>query len=193
MLSSKKKYLLFYYICALVKIIVKVNLLMIKALDPKFNSLYKSRENHKVDKKNSNSASFGSGMNVLTVALQACEQHPMLGVTAIDATTCIVPRAAVDFNTNAHAGLETFRRESSGLFVNCLLPSFFVYGIANVLKPFLSAAICAAVAFLISLITSQKIVTIIAIVVAIFVYIVMIFLTKTFTKREILSIFNAKK
>ena len=77
---------------------------------------------------------FGMGGALLTAGLQACEQHPMIGISVIDATTCIIPRAAVDFHTNAHAGLETLRRESSGLLVNCLLPSYFVMGVAGFLK-----------------------------------------------------------
>ncbi len=77
---------------------------------------------------------FGGVGSLLTAGLQACEQHPMIGVSLIDAATCIIPRAAVDFNTNAHAGLETLRRESSGLLVNCLLPSYFVMGVAGFLN-----------------------------------------------------------
>lgn len=77
---------------------------------------------------------FGGVGSLLTAGLQACEQHPMIGVSVIDAATCIIPRAAVDFNTNAHAGLETLRRESSGLLVNCLLPSYFVMGVAGFLN-----------------------------------------------------------
>ena len=59
------------------------------------------------NQKTSKDTSFSGLGSVLTASLQACEQHPMIGVSVIDAATCIVPRAAVDFNTNAHAGLET--------------------------------------------------------------------------------------
>ncbi|MBQ2872088.1 hypothetical protein IJE86_10325 [bacterium] len=86
------------------------------------------------NQKTSKDTSFSGLGSVLTASLQACEQHPMIGVSVIDAATCIVPRAAVDFNTNAHAGLETLRRESSGLLVNCLLPSYIVMGTASLLK-----------------------------------------------------------
>ena len=92
------------------------------------NSLLKNNQNK------SKAQNFGGVGSLLTAGLQACEQHPMIGVSVIDAATCIVPRAAVDFNTNAHAGLETLRRESSGLFVNCLLPSYFVMGVAGFLN-----------------------------------------------------------
>ena len=92
------------------------------------NSLFKNNQNK------SKAQTFGGVGSLLTVGLQACEQHPMIGVSVIDAATCIVPRAAVDFNTNAHAGLETLRRESSGLLVNCLLPSYFVMGVAGFLN-----------------------------------------------------------
>ena len=86
------------------------------------------------NQKPSKDTSFSGFGSVLTASLQACEQHPMIGVSVIDAATCIVPRAAVDFNTNAHAGLETLRRESSGLLVNCLLPSYIVMGVGGFLN-----------------------------------------------------------
>lgn len=107
---------------------------MIQKLSVSTNSQISNNSLLKHNQKDSKAQNFGGVGSLLTVGLQACEQHPMIGVSVIDAATCIVPRAAVDFNTNAHAGLETLRRESSGLLVNCLLPSYFVMGVAGFLN-----------------------------------------------------------
>lgn len=117
---------------------LSVFILKIMNINLNINAQQNSRINtpffpNKAQKK-SKPISFGIGGQLLTLGLQACEQHPMIGVSVIDAATCIIPRAAVDFHTNMHAGLETLRRESSGLLVNCILPSYFVMGIAGFLK-----------------------------------------------------------
>lgn len=67
-------------------------------------------------------------------AIQQCEQNPMLNVTVLDLSTAILPRTYIESKTNAYAGFEAFRRESSGLIVNCLIPGFIVYGIAKLLE-----------------------------------------------------------
>lgn len=68
--------------------------------------------------------------------LQQCNTYPMVGVSVIDATTAIIPRTVVDAKTNGFAAAETFRRESSGLIVNCLIPGFFVMGAAKAFQAF---------------------------------------------------------
>ena len=71
----------------------------------------------------------------LIKTVQVFEQNPMANVSFLDVTTAIGPRAIYDtVNTNPYAGLETFRRESSGLFVNCLIPSFVVLGMAKLVQ-----------------------------------------------------------
>jgi len=107
---------------------------MIQKLDINTNRHYNNNPQLSRNPNASKDVHFSGLGSVLTAGLQACEQHPMIGVSVIDAATCIVPRAAVDFNTNTHAGLETLRRESSGLLVNCLLPSYFVMGVAGFLQ-----------------------------------------------------------
>ena len=68
-------------------------------------------------------------------AVQMCEKYPMLNVTALDLSTAIIPRTIIETKeSNAHAGFEAFRREGSGLFVNCLIPSFIVIGVAKLLQ-----------------------------------------------------------
>ena len=67
-------------------------------------------------------------------AVQMCEQNPMLNVTVLDVATAIGPRTIYESQTNAYAGFEAFRRESSGLIVNCLLPGAVVLGAAKLLQ-----------------------------------------------------------
>lgn len=83
-------------------------------------------------------------------AIQLCEKEPMVNVTALDLSTAIIPRSIVETvvvpeqkdengkkkkkQFNFFAGFEALRRESSGLIVNCILPSFIVMGAAKLLK-----------------------------------------------------------
>ena len=60
----------------------------------------------------------------------------IINVSIIDLATAILPRTWVDAKTNGFAAAETFRRESSGLIVNCLIPGFIVYGVAKMLELF---------------------------------------------------------
>ncbi len=66
--------------------------------------------------------------------IQACEKSPMVNVTVLDLSTAIVPRTVVESETNPYAGLEAFRRESSGLVINCLIPGAIVLGIAKLIE-----------------------------------------------------------
>ena len=76
----------------------------------------------------------GSIVDALVGGVQYCEKYPMLNVSVLDVTTAIAPRTYIETKTNNHAGFEAFRRESSGLFVNCLIPSFIVLGVAKLLE-----------------------------------------------------------
>lgn len=76
------------------------------------------------------------GLGALALAgIQKCEQVPMINVAVIDMLSAILPRTIVESMTNWFAGFEAFRRESSGLIVNCLIPSFITLGIAKCLNP----------------------------------------------------------
>lgn len=81
--------------------------------------------------------------------IQLCEQYPMVNVSVLDCTTAIFPRTFFetfigskkkDENGNAHrklnifGGFEAFRREASGLIINCLIPSFLVIATAKLLN-----------------------------------------------------------
>ncbi|MCM1338559.1 MAG: hypothetical protein NC191_02680 [Muribaculaceae bacterium] len=84
--------------------------------------------------------------------IQKCEESPMINVAVLDLSTAIVPRSIFetvigskkeDKNTetqekpkrklNFIGGFEALRREGSGLLINCIIPSYVVYGAAKLL------------------------------------------------------------
>ena len=78
---------------------------------------------------------FTGAGEMLLGGLQMLEKYPMLNVSFLDLSTAIVPRTIIETKeSNAFAGMEAFRRESSGLIVNCLLPSFIVMGLAKLME-----------------------------------------------------------
>ena len=86
---------------------------------------------HPKSDKGNNSPSFRGGLWALTLqGLQECEKNPMINVAVVDMLSAILPRTIVESTTNWFAGFEAFRRESSGLIVNCLIPSVITWGAA---------------------------------------------------------------
>lgn len=87
---------------------------------------------------------------VILQGIQLCEKNPMLNVTFLDCTTAIFPRTFFETfigskrkdengqeqkrKLNLFGGFEAFRRESSGLLINCIIPSFIVIGLAKLLN-----------------------------------------------------------
>jgi hypothetical protein len=61
----------------------------------------------------------------------------MVNVAVIDMFSAILPRTFVESLTNWYAGFEALRRESSGLIVNCLIPSGIAFGYATLMNNFL--------------------------------------------------------
>ena len=112
----------------------------------KHNSIY----THKHREKNAAGVNFTGLGDVLLKTVQVCEEHPMINVSFLDCTTAIFPRTIIETvagsksnnkneenpkrHLNMFGGFEAFRRESSGLFINCLIPSFIVVGVAKLLK-----------------------------------------------------------
>lgn len=88
--------------------------------------------NKEQSKQNPNFKGVGA---IALAGIQACERMPMVNVTVIDMLSAILPRTVVESMTNWFAGFEAFRRESSGLVVNCLIPSIITLGIAKCLNP----------------------------------------------------------
>lgn len=96
------------------------------------NSSYCALVNKKQDSANPN---FQGGVfSALLQGVQICEQNPMINVAVIDMFSAILPRTFVESLTNWFAGFEAFRRESSGLIVNCMIPSVITLGIAELLN-----------------------------------------------------------
>ena len=92
--------------------------------------------NNKDGKISNRNTAFRGPLEVLTKGLELCDKYPMVGVSVIDGTTAIGPRTVVDLaTTNAYMAAETFRKESMGLIVNCLIPSFVVLGLAKAVQP----------------------------------------------------------
>ena len=77
---------------------------------------------------------FESGIGMVLGGVQYLEQNPMMNVAVLDVTTAIGPRTIVEGQTNPYAGFEAFRRESSGLIINCMIPGVIVLGIAKALQ-----------------------------------------------------------
>lgn len=78
--------------------------------------------------------SFGNLGNAITSALIASDRTPMVGISIIDLTSMILPRSIIDATRNGFAATETFLRESAGLIINCLIPSFAVLGMAKLFE-----------------------------------------------------------
>ena len=100
-------------------------------------------------KKVKNPAFTGLG-DVVLKTIQTCEANPMINVSFLDLSTAILPRTFVETfigskkkgengegqkrHLNIFGGFEAFRREASGLIINCLIPSFIVIGVAKLLN-----------------------------------------------------------
>ena len=120
------------------------------------NSIKKTPRYYSLNNQSSKSNTAFTGLfssigNAVLYSVQKCEQNPMLNVTCLDMTTAIVPRTFSETvigskqkdkagndtkkrKYNFIGGFEAFRREFSGLFINCLIPSFIVIGAAKLLN-----------------------------------------------------------
>ena len=100
---------------------------------------------------NKGQTSFTGLGDLALKGIQLCEQQPMLNVTVLDFSTAILPRTFFETfigskqkdengndiherKLNVLGGFEAFRRESSGLIINCIIPSFIVIGAAKLLN-----------------------------------------------------------
>jgi hypothetical protein len=116
----------------------KCGILINKVTSNTLNS-YSKRQGD-VEKANQNNGKKGKNPNfagvldLAMVPLQYCEKIPMLNVSVLDCTTAIGPRTYEESKTNIFAGFEALRRESSGLLVNCIFPSFIVMFVAHFLQ-----------------------------------------------------------
>lgn len=100
------------------------------------------------------------GLQKSLSGIQKCEESPMLNVAVLDLATAIIPRTFFETfigskkkdengnnsqekpkrHLNIVGGFEALRREGSGLLINCIIPSYVVYGAAKILhKPVMGA------------------------------------------------------
>ncbi len=101
--------------------------------------VFKPEQSKQKRENNQHKTNFTGFTDALTSGLQWFDANPMLNVALIDTVSTDFPRTIVDLKTGIPAALETARREFSGLIVNCLIPSFFVLGVAKLInKPFMS-------------------------------------------------------
>ena len=110
-----------------------------------------SVEKKNIPHKSADKTNF-TGLGKLALkGIQLCEKKPMINVAVLDLSTAIIPRTILETfigskqkdengnetnerKLNVLAGFEAFRREFSGLFINCLIPSFIVIGVAKILN-----------------------------------------------------------
>ena len=101
--------------------------------------------------------SFGGLGELALKGIQKCEKSPMINVAVLDLSTAIIPRTFFETfigskqkdengneikerKLNLLAGFEALRREGSGLLINCIIPSYIVIGVANLLhRPIMGA------------------------------------------------------
>ena len=95
--------------------------------DRNFNNIKIAQQKQMQDSKNPNFKGGGVVWTALLAGIQECEKNPMINVAVIDLLSAILPRTFIESLTNWFAGFEAFRRESSGLIVNCLIPSLITF------------------------------------------------------------------
>lgn len=97
---------------------------------------YQNKNNQ--HRNNQSSLSFGGFGDVFASAMQNFDSKPMLKIGIIDMLSGILPKTIIDTKEkNVYAGMESCRRESSGLVINCLIPGFLAAGIAKLGKNFI--------------------------------------------------------
>lgn len=109
--------------------------------------------NRYVSEQNKGQTSFqGLGLGAWALkGIQKCEEKPMINVAVLDLATAILPRTFFETfigskqkdengndtherKLNLLGGFEALRREGSGLLINCIIPSYIVWGAAKLLN-----------------------------------------------------------
>ena len=81
---------------------------------------------------NSNINFRGPLDGAVTGLLRTCDMNEMVNAVGLDVGAMVIPRAYYDTkNRNQYAGAETFFREISGTFINCLAAGIFAKWIAR--------------------------------------------------------------
>ena len=120
-------------------------------------SVKNNRSPKYVSQKNKGQTSFTGLGSLALKGIQKCEESPMINVAVLDLSTAILPRTFFETfigskkkdengnetrerKLNIMGGFEAFRREGSGLLINCMIPSFIVMGAAKLLnRPIMGA------------------------------------------------------
>ena len=122
----------------IIEYIALEEIFMISKISVEDRNLNSVRTNIAHKNQNAQNPAFKGGIWSLALqGLQECEKNPMVNVAVIDLLSAILPRTVVESMTNWFAGFEAFRRESSGLIVNCLIPGFITMGVAAGLNKFI--------------------------------------------------------
>ena len=87
----------------------------------------------KINSINDNIIFKGPLDGVITSTLRTCDMNEMVNAVGLDVGAMVIPRAYYDTKArNEFAGAETFIREISGTFINCLAAGLFAMGISKV-------------------------------------------------------------
>lgn len=87
----------------------------------------------KISNINSNIGFKGPLDGAVTGILRTCDMNEMVNAVGLDVGAMVVPRAYYDTKArNEFAGAETFIREISGTFINCLSAGLFAMGISKI-------------------------------------------------------------
>ena len=87
----------------------------------------------KVNNVNSNVGFRGPLDGMVTGVLRTCDMNEMVNAVGLDVGAMVIPRAYYDTKArNEFAGAETFIREISGTFINCLSAGLFAMGISKI-------------------------------------------------------------
>ena len=96
-------------------------------------NIQRQNNNKNTAPQNFKGAGIDAAFNLLDKGFSVLDKNAMIQVSFVDTVSTNIPRTLVDLKTGLAAALETFRREFSGLFVNCLMPGLVVKGLASVL------------------------------------------------------------
>ena len=87
---------------------------------------------------NINNTTFRGPLDgTLTNILRACDTNEMVNAVGLDVGAMVIPRSYYDTKArNEFAGAETFFREISGTFINCISAGLFAKIISNIASKF---------------------------------------------------------
>ncbi len=86
-----------------------------------------------VNKINNNTSFKGPLDGTLTQVLRACDTNEMVNAVGLDVGAMVIPRSYYDTKArNEFAGAETFFREISGTFINCISAGLFAQIISKI-------------------------------------------------------------